>query len=135
VKPVFADTFYFIALLNPSDAAHEPASSFGRGKRQRPPILTTGFVLTEVADALCHQSQRELFINLLKVLRARRFFTIVPPSEGLFDAGVELYSRRPDKDWSLTDCISFHVMRDQGISEALTADKHFEQAGFVALLK
>ena len=52
-----------------------------------------------------------------------------------FDEGVRLYVARPDKDWSLTDCISFVVMRERGITEALTGDRHFEQAGFVALLK
>jgi predicted nucleic acid-binding protein len=52
----------------------------------------------------------------------------------LFDAGLELYSRRPDKEWSLTDCISFVVMEEHGLTEALTTDHHFEQAGFTALL-
>ena len=55
--------------------------------------------------------------------------------QDLFDAGVELYVRRPDKAWSLTDCISFVVMREHGMNEALTGDRHFEQAGFIALLK
>jgi hypothetical protein len=53
----------------------------------------------------------------------------------LFEAGTDLYSRRSDKEWSLTDCISFVVMQEQGIGEALTGDRHFEQAGFRALLK
>jgi len=60
---------------------------------------------------------------------------IVPPSEGLFGEGVAFYSRYQDKDWSLTDCISFLVMRKFGAREALTGDRHFEQAGFRALLK
>jgi predicted nucleic acid-binding protein len=60
---------------------------------------------------------------------------IVETSGKLFRTGVAFYSRRPDKDWSLTDCISFVVMRDRGITEALTGDHHFEQAGFKALLK
>ena len=61
--------------------------------------------------------------------------TIVSPSASLFDRGVELFAKRPDKCWSLTDCISFVVMEEQGIMHALTGDRHFEQAGFVALLK
>ncbi len=61
--------------------------------------------------------------------------TIAPPSEELFAAGVDLYSRRPDKEWSLTDCISFIVMQEEGISDALTGDRHFEQAGYRTLLK
>lgn len=60
---------------------------------------------------------------------------IVPSTQTPFDQGVKLYAKRPDKDWSLTDCISFVVMRDQGITQALTGDHYFEQAGFMALLK
>jgi predicted nucleic acid-binding protein len=61
--------------------------------------------------------------------------TIVPPSRQLFEQGIEFYGRRPDKAWSLTDCISFVVMDEQGIQDALTGDHHFEQAGYRALLK
>ena len=61
--------------------------------------------------------------------------TVFPASQDLFDAGVSLYSRRQDKDWSLTDCISFAVMQQQGLTDALTADHHFEQAGFTLLMK
>jgi hypothetical protein len=53
----------------------------------------------------------------------------------LFDARVALYGERMDKDWPLTDCISFVVMQREGITDALTGDRHFEQAGFVPLLK
>jgi predicted nucleic acid-binding protein len=60
---------------------------------------------------------------------------IEPCSDALFSAGLELYRRRADKSWSLTDCMSFVVMWREGITEALTGDHHFEQAGFVALLK
>jgi predicted nucleic acid-binding protein len=61
--------------------------------------------------------------------------TIVPPTKQLFDQGIDLYDSRPDKEWSLTDCISFVVMQQLQLSEALTGDRHFEQAGFRALLK
>lgn len=69
------------------------------------------------------------------MLRSEPLITIAPLDMETFDAGVELYRARPDKDWSLTDCISFVVMRERGITEALTGDRHFEQAGFKALLK
>ena len=75
------------------------------------------------------------FCRTVDTLRANPRVTIVPFSDVLFDEGIELYRRRPDKGWSLTDCISFVVMTDEGLSESLTADRHFEQAGFVALLK
>ena len=61
--------------------------------------------------------------------------TIIPADATLYQAGVDLYGQRSDKDWSLTDCISFVVMRQRGIVEALTGDHHFEQAGLIALLK
>lgn len=60
---------------------------------------------------------------------------IIPPSSGLFERGLRLFRERPDKGWSLTDCISFVVMEERGIRDALTGDHHFEQAGFAALLK
>jgi hypothetical protein len=60
---------------------------------------------------------------------------IIPAEPQLYEEGIALYRARPDKDWSLTDCISFVVMKARGITEALTGDHHFEQAGFVALLK
>lgn len=74
-------------------------------------------------------------MQLFRVLQNQKELTIVPASRQLLDEGVALYESRPDKDWSLTDCISFVVMQRIGISEALTADHHFEQAGFLALLK
>jgi predicted nucleic acid-binding protein len=61
--------------------------------------------------------------------------TIVEANRAIYDAGLNLYAQRPDKDWSLTDCISFVVMKRLRLTEALTADKHFEQAGFKVLLK
>jgi hypothetical protein len=68
-------------------------------------------------------------------LRADPRVVVVPSSRDLFDRAMGLYRSRPDKDWSLTDCVSFVVMRERGITEALTGDHHFEQAGFRALLK
>lgn len=99
------------------------------------PILTTAWVLTEVADAMAGPGLRQVFLRLLETLKADPNCTIVPPTEALFDQGVRFYGDRPDKDWSLTDCISFVVMRQHGITRALTGDRHFEQAGFQALLR
>jgi uncharacterized protein len=92
-------------------------------------------VLTELADGLCAVRSRTVFVALEAKLRNDARVTIIPPDNRLYDAGLELYKQRSDKDWSLTDCISFVVMRQRGIVEALTGDHHFEQAGFVALLK
>ena len=132
MSAVFADTFFFLAILNPQDPAHGPAAELSR--RLRRPRLTTAWVLTEVGDAFARDN-RPAFLDLMRVVQNSPLIRVVPPSPELFDAGVELYGRRPDKQWSLTDCISFVVMEQEGLHEALTADKHFEQAGFTALLK
>jgi predicted nucleic acid-binding protein len=92
-------------------------------------------VLTEVADAMSAPMNRPAFLRLLERLRDDPEITIVPPTQELFERGVALYAERPDKDWPLTDCISFAVMREIGITEALTGDRLCEQAGSAALLE
>ena len=132
MRAIFGDTFYFLALVSKRDEAHVRAAAFERGTDC---LVTTAWVLTEVADALAATVGRSRFVSLLSELRDDPDSMIVPPTEELFDRGVALYAERPDKDWSLTDCISFAVMRDMSITEALTGDRHFEQAGFTALLE
>ncbi len=75
-----------------------------------------------------------MFVDFDRALRSDPTVTIIPSSTELFAAGVELYATRPDKEWSLTDCISFVVMEREGLTDALTGDRHFEQAGFKVLL-
>lgn len=130
---VFADTFYYIALLNAGDEMHSAATRFTEAFTGE--MVTSAWVLTEVGDGLARVPNRPLFLRLVAELRANVNATIVPPDGELFEAGLELFANRPDKEWSLTDCISFTVMRRHGIEEALTGDRHFEQAGFRALLK
>ena len=129
----FADSYFYLALLNPGDEAHERARALNR--TMAVPLVTTEWVLTEVGDALAAPVNRGLFLELLAALRADATVTILPASSALFERGVQLYGDRLDKGWSLTDCVSFVVMRQNNIADALTADHHFEQAGFVALLK
>lgn len=74
-------------------------------------------------------------MEILREPRADDRVSIVPMDQELFDRGVALYGERLDKEWSVTDCISFIVMREQGVTDALTGDHHFEQVGFTALLK
>ena len=129
----FADTFVFLAMLTPGSYRHKEAAAWLQ--RSRRPLVLTEWILTELADGLCHHTTRDRFVLLEDRLLHDRRVKIVAASEDVFRRGSELYRNRPDKDWSLTDCISFVVMKDEGINEALTADHHFEQAGFVALLK
>jgi uncharacterized protein len=128
----FADTFYYLALLSESDSAHQNALRLSHALPRR--TVTTAWVLTEVADALSAPELRALFLELYTRLRSNPNVTIIPPTAELFEQGVELYTRRPDKSWSLTDCVSFVVMRQRGLTDALTGDHHFEQAGFRILL-
>lgn len=133
MRTVFADTFYFIAQLNPADQAHARAVSFTDAYVGR--MITTDWVMVELADAFAQLSNRSRFISVYHQLEAADELTIVPADRTLLVAGIKLYSERPDKEWSLTDCVSFVVMARDGLTEALTGDRHFEQAGFAALLK
>jgi predicted nucleic acid-binding protein len=90
--------------------------------------------LTEVADALVHPPGRSIVTTLFRNLEMDTLFTILQPDPTLFRQGIDLYTSRPDKSWSLTDCISFAAMHRHGLTESLTGDRHFEQAGFKVLL-
>jgi uncharacterized protein len=134
MTPTFADAFFFVALLNPTDRAHQSARDFIAPDLDRP-LVTTTWVLIEVGDAMAtNWRNREAFLQLYRTLRENSTIEIVSGEDHL-EAGIDLYSRRPDKGWSLTDCVSFVVMTDRGLTEALTGDHHFEQAGFRALLR
>jgi predicted nucleic acid-binding protein len=133
MNSVFADSFFFFAILNPADAAHAKAIDFSNQQNAR--LVTTTWILTEVADGLARFASRRAFKQLVVEFRADAENEIVPATEEAFEQGMELYDARPDKQWSLTDCISFVVMKERGIQDALTGDRHYEQAGFTALLK
>jgi predicted nucleic acid-binding protein len=120
-------------MLNRRDRQHAAAVQALYADRQ--PLVTTAWVLTELADGLCSARSRGLFVALEQRLREDVRVTIIPADGHLYEAGLDLYRQRPDQDWSPSDCISFVVMRNRGIVEALTGDHHFEQAGFIALLK
>lgn len=133
MKVVFADTYYYLALTSRSDAGHSRAVAFSHAYHGR--VLTTPWVLTEVGDALASTDLRRLFIALLHDVKRDVHVTVVDPANELFEEGCKLYSERADKSWTLTDCISFVVMERHRVVDALTADHHFEQAGFKALLR
>jgi predicted nucleic acid-binding protein len=130
---LFVDTVYWLALMNPRDTWHPRALEWAG--RIDEPLVTTDAVLTEVADAFCRADRRRWAIEAIRNIRADTETTSVPGSADLFASALELYSARPDKDWSLTDCMSFVVMKDRRLERALTADLHFVQAGFQAVLR
>ncbi|MDK2931808.1 MAG: uncharacterized protein PWR07_1939 [Bacillota bacterium] len=131
----FLDTSYVIALSVPKDRHHrralELASQIEASKNR---LITTRAVVLEIGNALAKRSHREAAVALLESLANDPLITIVPLSERLYRRAFALYQERPDKEWGLTDCCAFIVMNDMGIHEALTADDHFRQAGFRALL-
>jgi predicted nucleic acid-binding protein len=133
MKAVFADSYHFLALLNEDDPGHPRAVIEHRRAWQT--IVTTDCVLLETGDALCEPADHDDFLSLYATLRADRRVKFVRLTPTLLERGIERFRDRPDKDWPLTDCISFLVMEDERIRDALTADRHFEQAGFNALLK
>ncbi len=112
--------------------SHEAAKRLARNLRC--PIVTTEFVLVEVANFLSTTPAKLKLGPFLDSLRADRHTQIVPATSELLDRGLQLYLDRPDKTWSVTDGISFVVMQDEHMDRALTADHDFEQAGFNALL-
>ena len=134
MKVVFADTGYWVALFNPNDSLHEKAiaTSRGLGKFRQ---LTTEMVLDELMAALSQLPVRALVTRGVEAIRANPNVEVVPQTSIQFREAFELYKQMADKEWSLTDCASFELMKTRGISEALAHDRHFEQAGLAALLR
>jgi len=134
MKVVFADTGYWEAVLNPKDNLHAKAraisSSLGKSR-----ILTTEMVLDELLAALSPLPARAFAILGVETIGANPNVEVVPQTSIQFREAFDLYKKMADKEWSLTDCASFEIMKARGISEALAHDRHFEQAGFVALLR
>lgn len=125
---VFADAFFFIALLNRRDEYHEIVKEYALTFQGT--LVATQWILTEVADALAASSARRTIRSLVAELADNPSVVLVEATPALFQRGIALYHDRPDKQWSLTDCISFVVMSDHDLSAALTGDRHFSQAGF-----
>jgi hypothetical protein len=130
---VFADTSYYVALVSNKDQWHDIAMEVSRDLFDG--TVTTEFVLTEVGNFLHRPPDRELFRVLMVTLRSDDQTIIVPASSHYFEAGLHLFLERADKAWSLTDCISFITMQEQGIADVLSSDRHFEQAGFRLLMQ
>ena len=131
MKPVFADTFFYLALLNSTDSAHRQVMKFASEYQGH--MVTGEWILTELADGMLSPGRRRALAPFLEGLMTDPKTEIIAWDSGLFHAGFRLYASREDKYWSLTDCISFEVMHRRQITKALTADRHFEQAGLIAV--
>jgi predicted nucleic acid-binding protein len=132
LQDVFADTSFWIALVVKQDQYHAQAQKWSLRISGR--ITTTFPVLLETANALARPAWRPHAIALIDHLQNHSDVVVVPLSSNLWERGWGLYRNRPDKAWSLTDCISFLVMQDSSLVDALTADEHFQQAGFRSIL-
>jgi uncharacterized protein len=135
VRPVFADTFYWIALTNKRDSAHRTVMEFSTKLPPRT-VVTNDEVLTEfLAYCASDELLRSVAGRAVNGLLSNPDIRVIPQSRSSFVDGLALYNSRPDKGYSLTDCISMQTMRREGLIEVLTNDRHFEQEGFRALFR
>ncbi len=133
---VFLDTAFAVAASITADEFHAKAVEVAAQiKQNSTPLITTRAVLLEIGNALSRQRNRAVAINLLQTLEVDPLVEIVPMSEELYARAFHLYRTRPDTEWGLVDCLSFVVMQERGITDALTTDKHFKQAGFRVLMR
>jgi predicted nucleic acid-binding protein len=136
MERVFADTGYWIALLNPRDDLHQKASSISR-EYDPSRIVTSEMVLAEFLNSFSDYGPRlrQAAAKAVLSLRETSQVVIVPQSSLLFEKALKRYRDMADKSWSLTDCASFLIMEEEGVTGALSYDRHFAQAGFQALLR
>ncbi len=136
MKQVFADTSYWIAMLNPRDQLHEKAVAVSE-EISVARVVTSEMVLTEILNAFSESRAqlRRLVARKANALGKNRNVFVVPQTPEQFSNAMKRYEQAADKSWSLTDCASFQIMEENGITMALTYDRHFTQAGFEALLR
>jgi predicted nucleic acid-binding protein len=136
VPEVFADTFYWIALLNPADKSHHNAKTVSQSRLEGS-IVTTESILIEMLNyfSASGEQMRQAAAKLCEQIFAHANTIVLPQTQDAFNLGFELYKARPDKGYSLTDCISMVEMRKRNIVQVLTHDHHFSQEGFDLLLR
>ena len=133
---IFLDAAYAIALASPNDYFHEQGVHLARQLQQsKTCLVTTRAVILEIGNALSKKRHRQDAVTLLTALETDPNVKIIPLSEQLYDKAFLLFQDRPDKEWGLTDCVSFVIMTERKIGVALTTDVHFEQVGFQVLLR
>lgn len=132
MSPVFADTFYFVALLDTNDRWHQRARDL-----ETTLLVTSDAVLIEFVNffASSPRGMREAAVEAVEEILSSDDVQVLPQTRGYLLDAMALFVARSDKHYSLTDCISMQMMRELGISEVLTHDRHFTQEGFVALLR
>jgi predicted nucleic acid-binding protein len=132
---VFLDTSFAVALSVATDQNHAQALALAdQTVHSRARLVTTSAVVLEIGNSLSRLRYRAAAVNIVASLQMDSRVEIEPLSPGLLSEAFDLFRRRPDKEWGLTDCASFIVMARRGLTEALTADEHFRQAGFRPLM-
>lgn len=132
---IFLDASYAIALSVETDLHHDSAVNLAiELKTTKPKLVTTRAIILEIGNALSKERFRNAALLLIDALENDDNIEIVPLNSSFFEKAMRLFRSRPDKNWGLTDCFSFVVMQERGITEALTTDVHFKQAGFRRLL-
>lgn len=130
---IFIDTSHLIGVSIPNDEIHDVAMAWSRHVSTS--CMTTEFVLLEFLNAMSSPLRRRKAVQVIAEIERDPTIHIVRCDPEVFRLGVDLFSKRQDKEWSLTDCISFRIMESAGITDAFTSDTHFEQAGYRALLR
>lgn len=135
MKLVFADTQFFAGIINPQDQWHEPAL-LANSKLNAPHYITTESVLTEVLTFFSEYGPqlRLRAVEIIELILADPNTEVIPISHEIFLQGIDLYKQRPDKKYSLTDCISMNICRSRGITDILSHDHHFSQEGLSVLM-
>ena len=135
MRTVFADANYWIGLFNPKDQLHDAAMT-ASATLTRTRLVTSEMVLVEVLNGLAEYSAlRGQVVLAVDAIKADPNTEVVPQSALLFRDALAHFRQHQDKEWGLTDCSSFVIMRQRDLHEALTHDHHFEQAGYTALLR
>ena len=135
MNKIFADAFFWIALANPADQWHQAAKRFNRSNPDAL-LVTTDEVLTEFLNYFSGLTgrHRKIVCGMCDEILSHPKITVFPQTHDSFSKGFVLYAQRPDKGYSLSDCSSMALMRELGLTEVLTHDKHFKQEGFTILL-
>lgn len=131
---LFLDTSYLIAVESATDQHHKAADAHWRTLLESPRrLVTSSYVLVEVVTLLNNRRSHSKAVELGNNLLSSRLFNVVHVNEELFYEAWRYFQKNKDKRYSLTDCVSFVLMKKLGITEALTFDRHFVQAGFLKL--
>ena len=136
MQEIFADTAHWIALQLPEDELHQAAMGLLDFLSSGIRIITSELVLFEFLNHFSGRGKasRRTAVETWHQLHSSSIVSVIPATEGLLKEAVKQYHKHLDKGWSLTDCSSFAIMWERNIHAALTADHHFEQAGFRTLL-